>query len=160
MNQAVPALRILLIKLKHIGDSLLLTPTAVALRARYPQAVIWVAVRKGCEGILAGCPAIDRVLTSAAPEAANRSPLNWLDELALMRELRAQRFDYAFELGDNSRGCWLAWLSAARTICADAGRRPLNWWWRSRFDCISDSDWAAAHRVEKDHQPRSPHPRR
>lgn len=145
-------MRVLLIKLKHIGDSLLLTPTAVALRACHPQAVIWVVVRKGCEGILAGCPAIDRVLTSAAPEVEHRSPFNWLNDVALLREIRAQHFDYAFELSDNNRGRWLAWLSGAKTNCTDAGLRPVSWWWRSRFDHVSNSDWQDMHRVEKDFQ--------
>lgn len=149
---ASQAPRVLLIKLKHIGDSLLLTPTAVALRARHPRAVIWVVVRKGCEGILAGCPAIDRVLTSAAPEAENRSSFNWLGDAALLRELRAQRFDFTFELSDNNRGRWLAWLSSARTICADGGFRQLNWWWRRWFDRVSHSDWQNVHQVEKDYQ--------
>lgn len=144
--------RFLLIKLKHIGDALLLTPTAVALRTRHPEAMIWVVVRAGCEGILAGCPAIDRVLTSAAPEAEHRSPFNWLSDVALLRELRAQRFDYTFELSDNSRGRWLASLSGARTTCTDAGFRPLSGWWRNRFDRVSNSDWDDAHRVEKDFQ--------
>ena len=56
-------MRLLFIKLKHIGDSLLLTPTLTAARAAYPAAEIWVVVRRGCEGILVGCPAVDGVLT-------------------------------------------------------------------------------------------------
>ena len=62
-------MRLLFVKLKHIGDALIMTPALMAARAAYPRAEIWVVVRQGCEGILAGCPAIDRVLTTAAPEA-------------------------------------------------------------------------------------------
>ena len=40
--------RFLFIKLRHIGDSLLLTPTLVATKAKYPDAEIWVLVRKSC----------------------------------------------------------------------------------------------------------------
>ena len=71
-------MRILLTKLKLIGDALLLTPTVHALRERYPEAEIVVVVRKGTEGILAGCTAIDRLLTAAAPEGKRRGRLNWL----------------------------------------------------------------------------------
>ena len=67
-------MRLLFVKLKHIGDSLLLTPTLAAVRAMYPQAEIWVVVREGSQGILSGCPAIDRLLTVAAPESACVSP--------------------------------------------------------------------------------------
>ena len=38
-------MRILFIKPKHIGDSLILTPTLTAVRAAYPEAEIWVMVR-------------------------------------------------------------------------------------------------------------------
>ena len=38
-------MRILLIKPKHIGDTLILTPTIVAIKQAYPEAEIWVVVR-------------------------------------------------------------------------------------------------------------------
>ena len=49
-------MRILLIKPKQIGDSLILTPTITAIKRAHPEAEIWVVVRRGCEGILAGLP--------------------------------------------------------------------------------------------------------
>ena len=49
-------MRILLIKPKHIGDTLILTPTITAIKQVHPEAEIWVMIRRGCEGILAGCP--------------------------------------------------------------------------------------------------------
>ena len=90
-------LRLLFVKLKHIGDALLLTPALVAVREDYPAAEIWVVVRQGCEGILAGCPAIDRILTTAAPETRHRRIQDWVDDGRLIRELRRARFDYAIE---------------------------------------------------------------
>ena len=59
---------LLFVELKHIGDALLLTPTLVAARTQYPNAEIWVVVRQGTEGILAGCPAIDHLITVAPNE--------------------------------------------------------------------------------------------
>lgn len=143
-------MRLLFIKLKHIGDSLLLTPTLMAARAKYPPAQIWAVVRRGCEGILAGCPAIDRILTSAEPETQRRAAFNWLAELRLARELRRQRFDYAFELSDGDRGRSLAWLSGAKTRCANVALAPLSWWWRPKFNAQSNFHWMNGHRVEKD----------
>jgi len=61
-------MRLLFVKPKHIGDILLLTPTLAATRAAHPDAEIWVIVREGTEGILAGCPAIDHLITAPAPE--------------------------------------------------------------------------------------------
>ena len=143
-------MRILFIKLKHIGDALLLTPTLAATRKRYPEASIWVVVRKGCDGILEGCPAIDRLLTAVPPEPDKRSLLYWLPDVGLIRELRRQRFDYAFELSDGDRGRWISYLSRARNRCASKPAQPLNWWWRRQFTFISGFDWPKRHRVEKD----------
>jgi len=142
--------RFLFVKLKHIGDVLVLTPTLSATRVRYPDATIWVVVRAGTEGILAGCPAIDRILTAAAPEGAQRSRLNWWLDFGLIRELRHQRFDFAFELTDGDRGRWIAWLSGARRRCANTAVRPLKFGWQWCFNGASTYDWRNRHRVEKD----------
>ena len=80
-------MRLLFLKPKHIGDALLLTPTLMAVKAGYPEAVIWVLVRRGTESILAGCPAIDRVVTTASAEAKGRRISALLDDLRLVREL-------------------------------------------------------------------------
>jgi heptosyltransferase-3 len=143
-------MRLLFVKLQHIGDSLLLTPTLTAARQKYPDAQIWVVVRKGCEGIMAGCPAIDRVFTAAAPETALRSGLNWWQDGKLALELRRQNFDYAFDLSGGDRGRWLVALSGARVRCTNDYRQRLNWWWRRQFNQISTFDWMWRHRVEKD----------
>lgn len=143
-------MRLLFIKPKHIGDALLLTPTLVAVKARYPEAVIWVLVRRGTESILEGCPAIDRVVTTAAAEAEGRRLSALFDELKLVRELRRQRFDYAFELGDGDRGRWLAWLSGARERVATRCYTRMSWIARRAITRFSDTDWLHGHRVEKD----------
>jgi lipopolysaccharide heptosyltransferase III len=141
-------MRLLFIKLKHIGDALILTPTLAAARAAHPSALIWVVVRKGCEGILAGCPAIDRVLVSAAPEKSKRNPSGWLDDFKLLRELRRQHFDYAFELTNGDRGRLLTAWSGARFRCANDGAARVPIFWRMWFNKISRRDWTDEHQVE------------
>jgi len=144
--------RLLFIKLRHIGDALIMTPTLTAARAHYPDAQIWVVVRHGCEGILAGCPAIDRLLTAAPAEKWNRSLTTLGSELKLVGTLRRQGFDCAFELGDSSRGRWLAWLSGAKQVAADGSLRPLNRWWRRRFNLLEMpvAERKQCHRARKD----------
>lgn len=144
-------MRVLFIKLKHIGDALLLTPTVTAVKASYPDAEIWVVVRSGTEGILAGCSAIDRVLTAAAAETDKRSSWSWLGDARLALSLRRVGFDHAFELSDGDRGRWLVSLSGARTRTANAAGAPLNWWWRRRFNSFSHFRWHEAHAVERDY---------
>ncbi len=143
-------MRLLFVKLKHIGDSLLLTPTLSAARATYPHSEIWVVVRAGCEGILRGCPAIDKLLTATSPETARRSWMNWWHELQTIRGLRRERFDYAFELGDGDRGRWIAAFSGAHIRCANGAGGTLNWWWTRQFNCVSRFQWRGRHRAEKD----------
>lgn len=143
-------LRLLLVKLKHIGDALLLTPTLVAIRENYPSAEIWVVVRAGTEGILACCSAIDRLVTVTPAESNRRSFGSRWRDIRTWRELRRQKFDYAFELTDGDRGRWLAGMSRAKARCVNVSFYRPNFWWRSRFNRFSETAWTQGHRVEKD----------
>lgn len=143
-------MRILLTKLKHIGDALVMTPTICAIRNQYPDAEIVVVVRKGTESILAGCPAISRILTATAAEGHRRSRWNWLEDLALIKELRRKPFDYAFELGDGDRGRWVCALAKAHIRSTNDAVTPLPRIWKRFFRNASHFDWLHRHRVEKD----------
>ncbi|MGI8965191.1 MAG: glycosyltransferase family 9 protein [Limisphaerales bacterium] len=143
-------MRILFVKPKHIGDGLMLTPTLTATRAAYPDAEIWVVVRKNCEGILAGCPAIDRIVTLAAPFREKRDRLNGLREFKLICQLRLKNFDYLFELGDGDRARLFSVLVGAKNIYSVRPATPIKPFWQRRFHGISDFEWPRRHRVEKD----------
>jgi heptosyltransferase-3 len=143
-------MRILFIKLRHIGDSLLLTPTIVATKQKYPHAEIWVLVRESCDGILAGCPEIDRILTTANPDTAKRTKLGWLSDLKLAALLRRTHFNFVFELTDNDRGRSLALAARTPMRCTNEHHR-LKKIWRPIFHKIAKSDRGMMHRVEKDY---------
>jgi heptosyltransferase-3 len=143
-------MRLLFIKLKHIGDLLLLTPTLAAVKAAVPKAEITVVARRGTESILAGCPQVDRLLTGPAPEMDRRGPGQLRQTLRLLRELRAAHFDHVFELGDNDRGRWFSILSGARERTTSGWNPRLGAVWRTQFQHLPNFDWWNAHRVEKD----------
>ena len=143
-------MRILLTKLKHIGDALLMTPTICAIRERYPGAEIVVVVRKGTEEILAGCPEIDCVLTAAAPEHKRRSALNWIEDGQMIAELRRKEFDYAFDLSDGDRGRWVCALARVKVRCTNDAIVKMHRAWKLVFKSISRLNWECLHRVEKD----------
>lgn len=143
-------MRLLFIKLKHIGDLLLLTPTLAAVKAARPDAEITVLARRGTEAILAGCPQIDRLLTGPAPETNRRGPGQLRQSMRLLGELRASHFDHVFELGDNDRGRWLSLLSGARERTTIGWNPRLGPVWRATFHHLPEYDWWTAHRVEKD----------
>jgi heptosyltransferase III len=143
-------MRLLFIKLKHIGDLLLLTPTLAAVKAALPGAEVTVLARRGTESILAGCPHVDHLLTGPAPETDRRGPGQLSQSLRLVRGLRAARFDHVFELGDNDRGRWLSVLSGARERTTMGWNPRLGPIWRAMFQHLPNYDWWNAHRVEKD----------
>ena len=144
-------MRILLIKPKQIGDSLILTPMISAIKKAHPGAEIWVVVRRGCETILAGCPEIARILLVAAVEKRDRRAGDlWLG-LKTIWAIYRTRFDFAFELGDGGRGRNLVRLVSRRNRYSV---KPGDDWAvlaAKKAGCqISTYDWQTAHRVEKD----------
>ena len=143
-------MRILLIKPKQIGDSLIITPTVTAIKQAYPQAKIWVMVRKGCEGILAGCPDIARVLTLAGVEKSDRGRGDvWHQAKVLLSQWRV-KFDYVFELGDGHRGRFFAMLTRAKRRYSVKPSSPMKPFEQKCFTAIATFNWQSCHRVEKD----------
>ncbi|HBJ82269.1 MAG TPA: hypothetical protein DDZ88_00005, partial [Verrucomicrobiales bacterium] len=142
-------MKVLLIKLKNLGDSLLLTPVVQGIKRSYPQAHLAVLVRSGTEGILAGCPGIDEVFTSAAP--ADEARPGMFSDLRTLRNIRAGRFDWVFELTDTSRGRWFAVLGGARLRITTAHGWPLPWFFERAFTAFGRQNWHLMHRVEKDY---------
>jgi len=142
-------MRILLIKPKHIGDTLILTPTITAIKTAYPEAEIWVMVRRGCEGILAGCPGIAQMLTLPGVEKSDRSRDNFWRQVKALLRLWSVKFDCVFELGDGHRARLFAMLSRAKRRYSVKTSSPLTWIERRRFT-VSSFDWQTCHRVEKD----------
>ena len=116
-------MRLLFIKLKHIGDALIMTPMLTAVRARHPEAEIHVVVRRGTEGILAGCPAINHLITTTPVESDQRAIADSWKDLRMGLKLRQQQFDYAFDLTDGDRGRWMVGLSQATHRCISTPKR-------------------------------------
>jgi heptosyltransferase III len=143
-------MRILLIKPKHIGDTLILTPTITAIRQAHPEAEIWVIVRRGCEGILAGYPGIARILTLAGVEKSERGPGDFLRQVMMLLRLWSVSFDYVFELGDGHRARLMAMLARTKRRYSVKPASALKNFEQRRFTAISSFDAKALHRVEKD----------
>ncbi|MFM8656242.1 MAG: glycosyltransferase family 9 protein, partial [Chthoniobacterales bacterium] len=127
-------MRLLFVKLRHIGDALLLTPTLAAVKQALPKSEIWVVVRRGSEGILAGCPHIDQLRTAMIPEHGAARDAHRGTDGKLLRELRGARFEHAFEMGGGDRGRWLVTLSGARGRTTNTAARKFPQWWRLAFN--------------------------
>ena len=148
-------MRILITKLRHIGDNLLITPTIVATRQKFPEAEIWAAVRRGTEGILAGCPEIDTIVTTARPEEGGRTWRDFGRDMTTLAEIASTRFDYAFELGDNNRGRILTAATRATVRCTNSYERPegepLPPFWKRRFNRLVTTGHGPVHQVLRDY---------
>lgn len=129
-------MRILLLVLLPIGDTLFTTPAIRALRNQYPHARITALVYPTNKGILKNNPDIDEFLIWPTREA-------WpgMRRVAgLFRRLRGARFDLAVEFSN-----YIVWLTK---LCGIPRRSemelPKGWWalpWAGR-------EWRNRHAVE------------
>jgi len=139
-----------LVKLRHIGDTLILTPTIMATRRTYPNARIDVVVRSGCEQILQGCPAIDNVYVVASPNKDNRSKYHWVQQLRQMLVFRAVRYDYAIEFTAGDRARLLIGFSGARHRVTNSFGHPVPWYLRPFIKDLVCFDFTKTHQVVSD----------
>jgi predicted lipopolysaccharide heptosyltransferase III len=107
--------RVLVVKLRYIGDVLLSTPVFRGLREAFPRARLTALVNAGTEEVLLHHPDVDEVLLVHRGEAEAESwGRSWADQLRLLRRLRKRRFDLALDLTDGDRAAFLTWASGAR----------------------------------------------
>jgi len=101
--------RILLVRLRQIGDVVFTTPAIRALRQKFPDAHLAYVVEPAAAPVVVGNPHLNDVIV--APRARGwRGPG---DELALARRLRAARYDLAIDFHGGPRASLLTWLSGA-----------------------------------------------
>lgn len=102
-------MRILLVRLRLIGDVVFTTPLVRALRRRYPDAHLAYVVEPGAVPVLRGNPHLDDII-----EVPRRRGLDRLrDDLEAGRSLRRRRFDVAIDLHGGPRSAWLSFASGA-----------------------------------------------
>jgi ADP-heptose:LPS heptosyltransferase len=100
-------LKILLIRLREIGDVVFTTPAIRALRRHAPLSHITYLVEPLAAPVIGLNPCIDDVVV--APRR------HFLSDIALGRRLRASRFDLAIDFHGGPRASLLTWLSGAPT---------------------------------------------
>jgi lipopolysaccharide heptosyltransferase II len=168
-------MRILLVRLRLIGDVVFTTPIISALRHHYPTAHLAYVVEPAAEPIVRANPRLDEIIV--APKRAGLLRLR--DDVALGTRLRQARFDVALDLHGGPRSAWLTWASRApmrigyaipgrswmytRTVARASGLQPrhsvlnqsdllqplgLASWTPERFPVEMAEDPAAAARVE------------
>ncbi|MDE3154854.1 MAG: glycosyltransferase family 9 protein [Acidobacteriota bacterium] len=102
-------MRILLIRLREIGDVVFTTPAVRALRDRYPDARITYVVEPAAAPIVAGNPHLTDTIIAERPGGVRQIR----EDLALARRLRATRYDLVLDFHGGPRASWLAWATRA-----------------------------------------------
>jgi predicted lipopolysaccharide heptosyltransferase III len=104
-------LRILLVRLRLIGDVVFTTPIIRALRRQYPDAHLSYLVEPSAAPVVHRNPHLNEVI----PAPRRRGARRLLDDLALARRLRRERFDLVIDLHGGPRAAWLTLASGAPT---------------------------------------------
>lgn len=114
-------MKILLVRLRLIGDVVFTTPVIAALRKHYPDAHLSYVVEPAAAPVLSGNPHLDDVIVVPRRRGVARVR----DDLAMARQLRRGHFDIAIDLHGGPRSAFFTWMSAAprRIGYSIAGRR-------------------------------------
>lgn len=114
MTEYLNIRRILVIKLRHIGDVLLTVPVFRALRERFPDAEISALVNAGTEAMLSGNPLVDEVIVFDRKIKKKSFLARIAREQAFIGSIRKRRFDMVVDLTSGDRPALLSLLSGAR----------------------------------------------
>jgi heptosyltransferase-1 len=99
----VPTRKILLIRLRRIGDVIMTTPAVAALKRALPQASLTYVVEEPCRQLVEGNPDIDEII----PVPPRQGVFSFL---SLMRRVRREKFDLAIDFHGGPRASRIAWL--------------------------------------------------
>jgi lipopolysaccharide heptosyltransferase II len=97
--------RVLVVKLRSIGDTVLATPSLIALRRFLPDARIDLLLEDWVAPVLEGFESVDEVI------AVGRGSLS---RLSLMRKLRRESYDVAFNLHGGTTSTFFTAATGAR----------------------------------------------
>lgn len=109
--------RILIVRLRSIGDTVLATPSFHALRRFLPGAQIDVLLEDWVAPVLEGCEDINNVITIRGKSARARA--------RVVRRLRSARYDVAYNLHGGTTATLLTRASGARHR---VGYRQYQYW--------------------------------
>jgi ADP-heptose:LPS heptosyltransferase len=101
--------KILLIRLRLIGDVVFTTPLLRALHRAFPDALLTYLVEREAAAVVARNPHIDELIVVPRTRGLQRIA----DDLQLARRLRAARFDTVLDLHGGPRSSWLARATGA-----------------------------------------------
>lgn len=106
--------RILVIKLRHIGDVLMTAPVFRALKETFGSARTTALVNAGSEDVLKGNPHVDELLVFDRSIKKLSTLSRLATEADFLRQLRKHEFDMTIDLTGGDRPALLSYVSGAR----------------------------------------------
>jgi lipopolysaccharide heptosyltransferase II len=110
--------KILVLRYRSIGDILLANPALKGLRDKFHNAKIHVLTDDDFEEILRGNPNVDRVILNPRKPAGSK----WMGDIAMVKKLRAEKYDIAVDLHGGPRSAMFTLLSGAALRAGHAFR--------------------------------------
>jgi lipopolysaccharide heptosyltransferase II len=101
--------KILLIRLRLIGDVVFTTPVVAALKHAFPDSLLTYLVEQPAAPIVAGNPHLSEVMVVPRTRGVSRL----IDDARLAVRLRSRRFDVVIDLHGGPRSSWLTWATGA-----------------------------------------------
>ncbi len=106
--------KILVIKLRHIGDVLLTTPVARALKENIPESFVAFLVNKGTEAVLEKNHYIDQVITYDRGVKKMHFFKRYTEEIKFLKEIKKIGFDLTIDLTGGDRAAVISYFSGAK----------------------------------------------
>jgi len=123
-----PTGKILLIRLKSLGDIVLTLPAVHELRTAFPTGQFTFLVSKELAPVLEGFGEVDAVLPLDRSSFRGFKPKAALSEgLSLLRALRGNRFSLAVDFQGYGETAWLTWWSGAPQRWGIVNRPARKW---------------------------------
>lgn len=141
---------ILIIKLRHHGDVLLITPVINALRERFPQAHIDALLYKETLPILEASPNIRHLYPVARRNRADSLWRYLKREVTLMSDIRVANYDLVINLTDQWRSAVVSFLTQAHVrIGFDYPKRRSVIWSMAHNTLVATLNHDKIHTIEQ-----------
>ncbi|MCE5194259.1 MAG: putative lipopolysaccharide heptosyltransferase III [Nitrospiraceae bacterium] len=105
--------KILVVKLRNIGDVLLTVPVFRALRETFPKAHISALVNSGTEEMLSGNSLIDEIIVFNRAIKKNNIFKRLKNEFSFLKTIRKKHFDMIVDLTSGDRAAVISFISGA-----------------------------------------------
>jgi len=107
--------RVLIIKLRAIGDVVLVTPVFSNIKNAVPDAVVDVLVEEPSAPIVQDNPFVDNVIVLPRKRWEKMNTIAaWFESLQFIRDLRRNNYDTVIDLFGNPRSAFLTMVSGAK----------------------------------------------